>query len=223
MIDARIPAALGASLLLHGAALALVDRLPRGWQPAAPAWSHWGTGVLLARLRMKESGKEPAVAASPQRAAARSALPREFAGIRDTASSAPGLVAPPRYLPAAELDERPQIRSQVEPVFPPHAGVASGRVVLRLRINETGTVDQATATEADPAGIFDAAAVEAFAPARFTPGRKEGVATKSELVVELRFGAAQPALGQVRQQELPLFQPPRRARTNRSTNAQENR
>ena len=219
IFDARIPAALGASLILHGAALALVDQLPRGWQPAATAWSHWGAGALQARLQARRGDDDVVAVAAPRQ----SAIPREIAGMRDSATSAPGLVAPPRYLPAAELDERPQVRSQVEPVFPPGAGVARGRVVLRLWINESGAVDQATAIAAEPAGVFEPAAVEAFAPARFTPGRKEGVAVKSELTVELLFGEAQPALAQARQQELPLFQPPQRARPIRSINSQENR
>jgi TonB family protein len=214
VIDARIPVALGASLLLHGAGLALIDRMPRGWQLAMPEWGQWSASALRAKLRAP--GSDEATVPTPQVSAGRPGQ-----GLHGAAASSSGIAAAPRYLPAEELDERPLIRSSVEPKFPPHAPVASGRVVLRLLINEAGAVDEAIALSSAPPGIFDAAAVEAFAFARFTPGRKDGHAVKSALTLELRFGEALPALAQARQQDLPLFQPPRRARNQRSTFPQE--
>jgi len=211
MLDTRIPVALGASLLLHGAALALVERLPHGWQPAAPAAGRWDAAALQVRVLPPRSGDT----------AARVARPRVAAGARDSLAPAPGVLAPPWYLPADELDERPLIRSHVEPVFPPFAPAAGGRVVLRLLINEAGVVDEGVVVRADPAGVFDAAAVEAFATARFTPGRKHGVAVNSALTLELRFGEAMPLPARVREPEGPLFQPTRRARSNRNLGAQE--
>ena len=221
MLDARIPVALGASLLLHGAALALIERVPRGWQPAPPESSQWSATALQVRVLSSRSGDAAAAAVAPGHAAARAARLRVDAGARDSLSPAPGVVAPPRYLPADELDERPLIRSHVETVFPPFAPVAGGRVVLRLLINEAGTVVEGVVVRADPAGVFDAAAVDAFATARFTPGRKHGVAVKSALTIELRFGEAMPIPAQVREPEGPLFQPTRRARSNRNLRAQE--
>ena len=64
MMDARIPAALGASLILHGAALALVDRMPRGGQVNAPAWGQWSAGALQARLRAP--GGDDLIAPAPR-------------------------------------------------------------------------------------------------------------------------------------------------------------
>ena len=218
MIDARIPAALGASLLLHGAALALIDRMPRGWQVSPPEWGQWGAGALQARLRT--AGSDEAIVPATR---VPSGLHPSRPGpeLRDPAASPSRLAATAGYLPADELDERPLIRSPVEPVFPPDAPVSSGRVVLRLSINEAGAVDEAVAVRATPPGVFDAAAVEAFASARFTPGRKGGLAVKSALTLELRFGEALPVLARAHQQELPLFQPPRRARSLRSNHMQE--
>jgi len=218
VIDARIPVALGASLLLHGAALALMERMPRGWQVSVPEWGQWSAGALRARLRVP--GSDEAGVPAPQATAGQSAA-RAGPGLRGAAASSSGIAAGPRYIPVEELDERPLIRSSVEPVFPAHAQVASGRVLLRLLISEAGAVDQAVALSSAPPGVFDAAAVEAFAPARFTPGRKAGVAVRSALTLELRFGEASPALAQARRQELPLFQPPRRALPQRSTHTQE--
>jgi len=94
-------------------------------------------------------------------------------------------------------------------------------VVLRLLINDTGDVDASSLVHAGAAGAFDAAAMEAFASARFTPGRKDGVAVKSALTVELRFGEALPARAQMDRQDVPLFQPPQRVRSQRHTFPQE--
>ena len=219
MIDARIPAALGASLILHGAALALVERMPRGWQVAAPDWGQWSAGALQARLRAAADGGEAIGPAPRAPVARRVASPHPT--LRQVAVSAPGIVAPPRYLPADELDERPLIRTPVHPEFPPDAKVASGRVVLELLINEAGAVDKAVAVRAEPSGVFDAAAVDAFAAARFTPGRKDGRAVKSALKIELQFGEGPPVLTRTRRQDVPFWQPPRQARNPRNTQAQE--
>lgn len=218
MIDARIPAALGASLILHGAALALVDRMPHGGQFASPDWGQWSAGALHARLRAP--GGADAIAPAPSAPVARSAAGVDPA-LRQTARSTSGLPVARRYLPAEELDERPLVRTPVHPVFPAYAPVASGRVVLRLLISEAGTVDKAVAVQADPSGVFEQAAVDAFSSARFTPGRKNGLAVRSELRIELQFGEGPPALAQSHAQNVPNWQPPRRARAQRNTQAQE--
>jgi TonB family protein len=218
MIDARIPAALGASLILHGAALALVDRMPRGGQFASPDWGQWSAGALHARLR--EPDGPDAIAPAPRAPVARRAASVDPA-LRQTAGSASGIPVPPRYLPAEELDERPLVRTPVHPVFPADAPVASGRVVLRLLISEGGAVDKAVAVQADPSGVFERAAVDAFTNARFTPGRKNGLDVRSELRIELQFGEGPPVLAQSHAQNVPNWQPPSRARPQRNTHAQE--
>lgn len=217
MLDARVPLALGASLLLHGAALALADRLPVGGERQAQGWAQWGAGALHARLmdRAQEPAAPVALPAAPGRAVA------STTGSRDGAATLPGVVTVPRYLPVDELDERPQIRSHVEPAFPLDANAPAGRVVLRLLIGETGAVDKALVVKADPPGPFEAAAIEAFMPARFSPGRKRGVAVKSALTLELKFGEAPSAGTGLRQQDVPLFQPPRQAPRRRVASAQE--
>jgi hypothetical protein len=217
MLDAHVPLALGASLLLHGAALTLAERLPVGGERPAQEWAQWGTGALRARLLDRAPQPAPALAppATPGHA-------RQYGSSASYAASAlPGVIAAPRYLPADELDERPQIRSHVEPAFPLDANAPAGRVVLRLLIGETGAVDKALVVRADPPGAFELAAVEAFTPARFSPGRKGGVAVKSALTLELKFGEAPSASTGLRQQDVPLFQPPRQAPRRRSASAQE--
>lgn len=217
MLDTRVPLAVGASLLLHGAALTLADRLPLGWPQAGHGWSDTGVAMLHARLDLRLEHGRPADAPSP---APRGIAVRAGAVGGDSAV-APGVIAVPSYIPADQLDERPQISSHVEPAFPLDANAPSGRVVLRLLIAETGAVDKVLVVEAEPPGPFGAAAVEAFQPARFSPGRKRGVPVKSAVTLELRFGAAPDAGSSPHRQDVPLFQPPRRAPVRRIASAQE--
>lgn len=106
----------------------------------------------------------------------------------------PGKAIPPvpRYFAAHELDRRPQIMSNVEPDFPALALAPTGRVVLRLYIDENGLVDTVAVESADRTGAFDVAAREAFSGARFLPGIKGGVPVKSLMRIEVLFGSPHP-------------------------------
>ena len=103
----------------------------------------------------------------------------------------PGIVIPvfamPEYFPASRLSPSPKLLEAPEPVFPDGAGVDAGSVVLRLRLNEQGLVDDAAVLRAQPPGLFEQAALDAFRKARFSPGRMLGIAVKSELVFEIQF------------------------------------
>jgi Gram-negative bacterial TonB protein C-terminal len=211
VLDARIPVALGISLLLHLAAVALVERLPRGWQSGGGDWGQWSPGALQARLQI----------ADPVETLAPAPKARESRSPRRTTDLPAGVLALPEYLPAEELDERPLIRNAVNPQFPPDAPVSRGIVVLELRINESGAVDEVVAQSAVPPGVFESAARAAFAPALFTPGRKDGVAVKSRVSIELRFGQSPAATAQAPEQGLALFQAPRRARPFRNPSVPE--
>lgn len=204
MIDARVPAALGASLMLHGAALAFLDG------PGVQSGQPFGARAFQARLRPPAA---EALVASSHWAAA----PRDAGASRGRALPA----AAPKYYPARELDQRPLVRTAVHPVFPQHAPVDNGRVVLRLLISASGEVDEARVLSASPPGVFDAAALEAFAPAQFLPGRRKGVAVGSQLNVELRFGRPLPAVVRPRHADLPKYDQPRRPYRQRSTPSQE--
>ena len=61
--------------------------------------------------------------------------------------------------------------------------------MLRLYINERGTVDRAEVVSSTPPGLFDASAVEAFGRALFAPGHLAGAAVKSRITFELKYRA----------------------------------
>jgi protein TonB len=162
----RLGLALAASLAAHGALLGGLAALPRGWTPPT---------ISSLQVTLTPTPAElPQLAPAPQ--------------------ARPGKAIPPvpRYFAAHELDQRPQIMSNVEPDFPALALVPTGRVVLRLYINENGLVDTVAVESADRTGAFDAAARQAFAGARFLPGMKGGMPVKALMRIEVLFGSPHP-------------------------------
>ncbi|MEO5883010.1 MAG: TonB family protein [Caldimonas sp.] len=105
----------------------------------------------------------------------------------------PPVVAPPAptltYYGSMGLDPPPRPLSDIEQLVPAAAGSRGGTVVLRMYINEQGTVDKAEVLRSMPPGVFDAAALEAASRARFSPGYLAGVPVKSQVTYEMKWGA----------------------------------
>jgi protein TonB len=111
------------------------------------------------------------------------------------ATAQPSQVSP--YFHTRELDVRPGILTRVEPAYPEAAlrlGL-SGKVVVRLYINEQGGVDRVETVRANPPGYFEQSAARAFRTARFTPGRKGKQAVRTQMVIEVSFEAPAAAAG----------------------------
>jgi TonB family protein len=192
--SARLPLAIGASLLLHGALIGSLQALPGALRISALPDEHSGAMTLHASFRVLAPAAEPAPLARPSSAAVARAMPASPAKELQQAAPVgePKLGIGPMYYPAHLLDERPQVRTHIEPRFPDSVEVPGGRVVLHLYINELGTVDEVVITESEPAGLFEAAAAEAFGAGRFRPGHKAGVAVKSRVAIEVTFGVPVP-------------------------------
>lgn len=98
-------------------------------------------------------------------------------------SSATATAAPqPTVTPAKPLSRTP-------PRFPPRAqrdGV-TGVVVVQLHITVSGVVDDVRVVEADPAGVFDEAALDAVRRWTFTPATSDGAPVASWLRQTVRF------------------------------------
>jgi TonB family protein len=111
------------------------------------------------------------------------------------AAALPSVPSSTYYYRTRDLDVQPGIMTRVEPAYPDAALARglSGKVVLRLYINEKGAVDRVETLSAKPAGYFEASAERAFQAARFTPGRKGKQAVKTQMVIEVSFEAPTPA------------------------------
>ena len=97
------------------------------------------------------------------------------------------------YYRTGDLDVKPQITVRVMPVYPETAVLQNigGRVVIRVFISETGTVDDVEVVKANPPGIFDDSAITAFRSARFIPGMKGHKAVNSMMTLEVTYGSAE--------------------------------
>lgn len=107
---------------------------------------------------------------------------------------APAVPAPLKALPAAAgyhtsqgLDPAPQFLTEIEPDYPQAARLQEGSVVLRFLISATGEVDEVAVVRSTPQGVFDQAALQAYAKARFSPGYFLGIAVKSQKTIEVMF------------------------------------
>lgn len=95
----------------------------------------------------------------------------------------------PRYYSPKDLDTPPGIKTRVMPEYPSEAvrRSLSGTVVLRLFIDESGAVERIVVLRSHPPGVFDASALRAFRPARFSPGAKAGSPVRSQVTIEVKF------------------------------------
>lgn len=104
------------------------------------------------------------------------------------------LLADPTWYPAAQLDVFPAALEPVRPAYPETAAASTGgQVTLLLLVDDTGRVHECSVVDAQPEGVFDAAAVVAFRSARFAPGRKDGRSVRSRVLVKVLFSPTQSA------------------------------
>jgi periplasmic protein TonB len=103
--------------------------------------------------------------------------------------------ASPRYYQTSELDVHPGIKVRVHPEYPAEAARRglSGKVVIRLYINQKGGVDRVETLRAQPPGIFEHSAERAFRAARFAPGMKDKQPVKTQMTIEVNYESPPPA------------------------------
>ena len=94
-----------------------------------------------------------------------------------------------QWYEARDLDTYPRAVVPVLPVYPASAAAdaASGTVTLLVAVDENGSVHEAGIVNADPAGFFEAAALEAAHRARFAAGQKDGHSVRAKIIVKLHF------------------------------------
>jgi TonB family protein len=187
----RLATALVASAALHAGAAYVAEVVPRG--------SPLGTGPLIAQplhLHLRTLGTDPAVvvppvSAVPEAGARMPALER--AAVAPTQPGSPiGMHDGPLYYPPSQLDVRPRLLTRVDPAYPQGAPPEGGYAVLRLLIGEDGKVERAIVVASDPIDKFGAAAAAAFGGAQFSSGKRNGVAVKSQLLIEMKFSSLVP-------------------------------
>lgn len=192
VLTRRLAAALAASVALHAmiaAGLAPLYGPASGGARPAPSAS---LRVTLRNLENPPPAEGGTPAAAPlasgigKTASASPATP----GVGETASaSPPPVLRSPRYFRTLELDAPPGIMARVEPEYPEAAArrMLSGKVKIRLLIDESGYVERVEILQADPPGYFESSVQKAFGAARFSPGMKDGRAVRVQLLLEVEF------------------------------------
>lgn len=97
------------------------------------------------------------------------------------------LISDPTYYPAGQLDVRPEALDEIKPVYPEAAENIGGEVILLLLIDETGAVREVTVEEANPPGVFEESAINAFKNARFSPAFKNSEWVRSRVLIRVRY------------------------------------
>jgi len=145
-----------------------------------------------ARLSVDRTTEKPASPSRPTKGPTVSGSAQSVAPVAPSSESSAepsrrALADAPDYLLAKLLTVGPRPLEDIEPKYPDAADLRTGTVVLRLLIGDTGHVDDVAVVRANPPGLFDASAMDAFAKARFSPGLVGGVAVKSQMTVEVEF------------------------------------
>ncbi len=91
------------------------------------------------------------------------------------------------------VDRMPTPVQQIKPRYPLAARRRgqSGQVLLRLFVDQEGAVREVAVVRAEPAGLFEAAAVEAVRKWRFAPARAHGTPVGMWMTLPVRFALDQ--------------------------------
>lgn len=146
--------------------------------------------VAPAPAPLSSEAARPAPPEAPPRNAPK---PAEAPAAKPPSSPAAGIEVPlirdPTYYPARQLDVYPQPVVVIQPKCP-EAALAqrlNGRVQLLVLIDEFGVVNETSVVEAQPAGVFEETAAQAFRSARFVPAQKQGNHVKSRVILRVNF------------------------------------
>lgn len=93
------------------------------------------------------------------------------------------------YYTAKEVDVHPRALRPITPVYPAAAADSNiqGWVLLKIKLSDTGKVEQVTVGDSSPPDVFDQAALDAFTKAGFAPAQKAGRAVKSLVEIKVWF------------------------------------
>ena len=186
----RVCSFVAASIVLH--ALLLITYAPGGGGSgtASDASPSRALTAVLAPAPFESPSAEPAPADLPAPASEPASEP-----------SAPPSAAAPEPQPGLDIP-RPdkwytgtELTLLAEPLLAPklvyprelEGSGLSGRVRIRLFVDERGAVRRTELVQAGPHAAFDEAAMKAWEAVTFRPAQKDGAAVKSQKLLELEF------------------------------------
>lgn len=95
----------------------------------------------------------------------------------------------PTWYRARQVDTPARSIGNITPVYPEEARRRNkdGTLKLMLKIDDLGRVRDAEVVEAEPPGIFEESALEAFRAAHFQPAMKDGRPVRYQAYIRVRF------------------------------------
>jgi len=182
----RLCIAAAVSATMHMAILYTVSRGTAGANP----FSEQGNSLpLIARLGTLESqSPAPPETSSVKSMVIAADAPPSSEPANPTVKDTPASVKNPGdiyYFKASELDRRPHPLERIEVPVPESVVALSGSVMLKLRISESGQVDDASIVMSTGITEFEEAALEVFSQARFRPGYRAKLPVRSEMLIEV--------------------------------------
>lgn len=190
----RLLVAVGLSLALHALIAVSFGRQPGSGGNGLDSATE--SPPLVARLAAAMAAPEAAVPVIPAPAAETLPPPQASAASApspESASSGATGTGGAYYFKASELDRRPFPLNRIEVPPPESAAALAGAVMIRLRISESGRVDDAQIVMSTGIAEFEAAALREFKGARFHPGYRANVAVRSEMLIEVTLRPPQGA------------------------------
>jgi len=129
----------------------------------------------------KAAAPQPPAAADQARAGA------------DMAERGLALPAPDKWYTASEVDVRAEPITEIRLRYPPELTErVIGTVRVRVFIDEGGIVRKLQIAAAEPSGLFEEAAKQGWQDVRFSPARRNGIAVKSQKLIELTYAPTGP-------------------------------
>lgn len=94
-----------------------------------------------------------------------------------------------RWYTAREVDIHPRPVKPIQPQYPEPARIEGiqGNVVIQIRIDQYGVVQDIEVVESTPPGVFDQSSLEAFRHARFHPAQREGRPVRALVKIRVTF------------------------------------
>lgn len=173
---------------------------PEAAKPSAVPPGAFRPGKTVpARRAAAKSVRPPQTSASAQSVAVSSPRQAVGSGEPSTAPAATGLPTGRGSVGAATnglgaygadaVDERPAVLRRIEPCYPDQARRRheEGTVLVRLVVDMQGQPKDCTVLKSEPAGLFDAAALEAVQRFRFRPGKLAGQAVATVVHIPFAF------------------------------------
>jgi len=199
----RLLLAVGVSLALHAAIVFSVTRQPGSGDGMGAAPEAQPLIARLASVMSESVATVPVVPDTPaDTAAAPETRPASVPSPAATGGNAPGNgEAGTYYFKSSELDRRPFPLARIEVPAPESPAALTGAVMLRLRISESGRVDDAKIVMSTGITEFEEAALREFSGARFHPGYRANLPVRSEMLIEVTL---RPPPGTVAQGTLPV-------------------